>query len=72
MNNVHLSDPVSADIHRRLLLETVEVIENTMVTVGRREDIHSFEEIQAKEEQKQTDCGQNADFDLTCVFHILI
>ena len=70
MNNVHLSDPVSADIHRRLLLETVEIIENTMVTVSRREDIYPFEEIQAKEEQEQTDCGKNTDFDFTCVFHI--
>ena len=49
---IHLSDFVSADIYRRLLLQPMEIRVETMERIGRREDIHSFQEVEAKEQEE--------------------
>ena len=61
---------MSADIDSGLFLEVVEVDEGAVVTIGRREDIDAFEEVETKEKQEDTYCGKNADFYFTCMFHI--
>ena len=70
-DGIHLSHFMSQDKHRRLFFQTMEVRIDAMITVGRREDIHAFEEVKTKEQQEKTNCGKDAHFYFTNMFHKL-
>ena len=70
MNSVDLPHFVSADIYGALLLKSVQVGETAMERVGRRKDIHSFEEIKSEEQKEQTERSECAYFDFSCVWNL--